>query len=148
MAMSKKGVSKANGEAKPRIGKGKDVSFSPSNFEVSQNEHKKINSYFLIIFIVGIIIAFLFYELSTVLNQSPEEEREKLFNKFFSKEIGLVVEDNLNVSVLIEAKTNDAEILRQRLGTDEDFCIIILDAEDNIIYDEKGEPLYVCTTKI
>jgi len=148
MAMNKTDVSKAKNEGMPKGKNGKNVSFSPSNFEINQTEHKKINSYFLIIFIIGIIIALLFYEISIILNQSPEKERERLFNRFFSKDVGLVVNDNLNVSVLIEARTNDAEILRERLGTDQDFCILILDAEDHIIYDEKGEPLYVCTTKI
>jgi hypothetical protein len=125
-----------------------DVKYKPSNFRVSQKEHKKINSYFLIIFVVGIIIVFLFYESSTILNQSPEKKREQLFNKFYSKELGLVVEDKLNVSALIEARIDDALILKEKLKTDEDFCILILDSEDHIIYDEMGEPLYVCTTNI
>jgi len=122
-----------------------DVKYNKSSFKSSEKEHKKINSYFLVIFIVGIILAFLFYEISVILNQGPDKQRDRLFSRFFSKEIGLVLDDRLNVSAIIEARINDGSLLKEKLKTNQDFCILILDSEDKLIYDEQGEPLYVCT---
>ncbi len=129
-----------------KANKSKDL-FDDSDSKDMKEFTSHVNILIFLVFLFGLALAFMFMDLLEMYSEITTEKEliEELKKFYYDSPIGITKEGKINETAFVIARGMSAEYIKQQMGIENDFCVFVVDANDKLLRDEFGNPLYLCT---
>ncbi|MDI3473737.1 MAG: hypothetical protein PWR30_60 [Candidatus Woesearchaeota archaeon] len=106
----------------------------------------EINKIYLFILLIFCLVLAIMLILEIYSSRITEMQlREELKQFYLNSPLGITENGNINPDAFRQVKEMSPEEIKEIMGIGLDFCVYVVDSNNNLLADEEGNPLSFCT---